>query len=185
MPSERDILITLARTLDVTKTMAKLAVDEDAVRHALESAAAMLTETESPDSGGGPLTIYTDGASRGNPGPAGAGFVIYRGDKLVEGQAQYLGEVTNNQAEYNALILALERALALGAQEVLAKSDSELMVKQLKGQYRVKDAKLKPLFARAKELIGSLSGFSIEHLRRDGNSEADGLANRAIDEFQE
>ena len=126
---------------------------------------------------------YSDGASRGNPGPAGAGVAIYKGGRLLEGQAQYLGRTTNNQAEYNSLIIGLQRALDLGAKKVLVKTDSELMVRQINGQYKVKNANLMGLFTRARELIARLDKFEIEHVRREKNAEADRLANRAIDEF--
>jgi len=129
------------------------------------------------------ITIFTDGAARGNPGPAGAGFVLFSdgGDVLFEG-ANYLGETTNNQAEYRALLGGLEKAVELGASIVHVKMDSELIVKQLKGQYRVKNEGLKPLYQKARNLIGKFERFQVEHVRRENNKDADRLANQAIDD---
>jgi len=129
------------------------------------------------------ITIFTDGAARGNPGPAGAGFILFSddGDVLFEG-ANYLGETTNNQAEYRALLGGLEKAVELGASIVHVKMDSELIVKQLKGQYRVKNEGLKPLYQKARNLIGKFERFQVEHVRRENNKDADRLANQAIDD---
>ena len=95
---------------------------------------------------------------------------------------RYLGEATNNVAEYSALILALERAIELGASELEVRSDSELMVRQMTGRYRVKNEGLKPLFERARTLAGKLERVAYVHVRREANREADRLANQAIDQ---
>ena len=128
------------------------------------------------------LIIYTDGAARGNPGPAAIGVIIEdeRG-RLVASISQRIGRTTNNQAEYRALIAALEKAVSLGAKQVDIKSDSELVVRQINGSYRVKKAALKPLYQQVKYLIGSLEDFTIAHVSREQNTEADALANRALD----
>jgi ribonuclease HI len=123
---------------------------------------------------------YTDGAARGNPGPAGAGVHMRIGDEW-HGFHRYLGETTNNQAEYAALLLALEEAAKAGVTHLEVYADSELMVKQINGEYRVKNAALKPVFAKAQGLIRELTGFSLSHVRRENNQEADALANQAID----
>ena len=128
------------------------------------------------------LTVYTDGASRSNPGEAGAGVSILQGGKLVEGIARYLGKTTNNIAEYTAAIIGLEAALKHGATKVKLLADSELMVKQLNGQYKVKNEGLKPLHARAKELIAKIGSVEVQYIPRERNKEADALANKAIDE---
>jgi ribonuclease HI len=128
------------------------------------------------------LTIYSDGASRNNPGEAGAGIFIMRDGKPLEKIARYLGMTTNNIAEYTAAIAGLERAVQLGASSVKLFADSELMVKQLNGLYKVKHEGLKPLHARAKELIGKIGRVEVHHIRREMNKEADALANKAIDE---
>lgn len=124
---------------------------------------------------------FTDGAARGNPGPAGAGVYMKVGDKEHRFH-RYLGETTNNQAEYAALLLALEEAANLGVTHLQIFADSELMVKQVNGEYKVKNAGLKPVFAEAKERIAGFTDFEIAHVRREQNSEADSLANQAIDE---
>jgi ribonuclease HI len=127
------------------------------------------------------LTVYTDGASSGNPGPASIGAVIRDGEGRVIGRiSRRIGYATNNQAEYRAIIAALEESLKLGAEEVDIKSDSELVVKQLKGRYRVKKASLRPLYQEVVRLAGSLKAFSITHVPREQNVEADGLASQAL-----
>ena len=129
------------------------------------------------------LIAYTDGGARGNPGPAGYGVVINdsKGNK-VSALSQYLGKQTNNFAEYQALIGALEYAVQHGPKALKVISDSELMVRQIKGIYKVKDATLRDLHARASQLIRQLEWFNIEHVLRSKNREADELANRAMDE---
>jgi ribonuclease HI len=132
------------------------------------------------------LTIHTDGASRGNPGPAAFAYVIEgHGDAAIEGSG-CLGELTNNQAEYEALVHALKHALQLGPQHsLLINSDSELMVKQMKGEYRVKNADLLPLYEEACELAKGFQGsVKFHHIRRALNSRADALCNEALDTAQ-
>lgn len=128
------------------------------------------------------LTIYTDGASRNNPGESGAGVSIMQHGLFLEGISRYLGTTTNNIAEYTAAIIGLERAVQLGASKVMLCADSELMVKQLNGQYKVKNEGLKPLHARAKELILRIGRVEIQYIPRERNKDADALANKAIDE---
>jgi ribonuclease HI len=129
------------------------------------------------------LRIHTDGASRGNPGAAAFAYVIARdGEPPIEA-AGCLGEMTNNQAEYTALVRALERALELGADHgLLIHSDSELLVKQMNGEYRVKNEELRGLYERAQALRRRFRGpVSIRHVRRADNSRADALCNEALD----
>lgn len=128
------------------------------------------------------LIAHTDGGARGNPGPAGYGVVIQdsAGPK-VAALSQYLGRQTNNFAEYQALIAALEYAVTHGPRALKVVSDSELMVRQLKGVYKVKDPTLRDLYGRASQLISKLDWFSIEHVLRGHNREADELANAAMD----
>jgi ribonuclease HI len=128
------------------------------------------------------LTIYTDGASRNNPGEAGAGVCILRDGKPIEMIARYLGMTTNNIAEYSAAIIGLEYAVKLGAGKVKLRADSELLVKQVNGLYKVKNEGLKPLYARVKELIAKIACVEVEYIPRERNKEADALANKAIDE---
>jgi ribonuclease HI len=129
------------------------------------------------------LTIHTDGASRGNPGAAAFAYVIARAGEPPIEEAGCLGTMTNNQAEYTALVRALEHALRLGAdQHVVVHSDSELMVKQMKGEYRVKDPGLRPLFERARELRDRFAHRPrFVHVRRALNARADALCNQALD----
>ncbi len=138
------------------------------------------------------ITIYTDGAARGNPGKAGAGAMIeitrYSLPVTRYSFKSYLGVATNNQAEYRALIMALEEAIKiiqktrLEAPELLCYSDSKLMVSQMKGEYRVKNKDLQTLFLRAIQLTETLPRVSFIHIPREKNKEADALANEAIDE---
>jgi ribonuclease HI len=128
------------------------------------------------------LVAHTDGGARGNPGPAGYGVVIAdaKGNK-VAALSQYLGKQTNNFAEYQALIAALEYAVAKGPRALKVISDSELLVRQIKGIYKVKEPTLRDLHGRAKQLINQLEWFEIEHVLRGHNREADQLANAAMD----
>ncbi|HBI16332.1 MAG TPA: RNase H [Desulfobulbaceae bacterium] len=127
--------------------------------------------------------LYTDGASRGNPGEAGAGVVLLDGDRRqVASRAIYLGQCTNNVAEYRALLAGLELALQNGCERLAIFLDSELIVRQISGQYKVKNAHLQPLYIQAKGLLQRLRGWRIKHVPRAENSEADQLANRGIDE---
>jgi ribonuclease HI len=128
------------------------------------------------------LVAYSDGGARGNPGPAGFGVVIQdESGHKVASLSEYLGHQTNNFAEYQGLIAALEYAVAHGHKALKVISDSELLVRQIKGIYKVKNATLQDLHARAKELIVKLEWFSIGHVLRGHNQEADRLANAAMD----
>jgi ribonuclease HI len=128
------------------------------------------------------LLAHIDGGARGNPGPAGYGVLIQdESGRKVAALSQYLGHQTNNFAEYQGLIAALEYAIEHGYKALKAVSDSELLVRQIKGIYKVKNATLQELHARAKQLIAQLEWFSIDHTLREGNREADDLANQAMD----
>ena len=129
------------------------------------------------------LSAHTDGASKGNPGHAGIGYTIEKDDAVIEEYYDYIGETTNNVAEYKALIAVLNRMKKLGADDVTVYSDSELAVRQINGIYKVKNTGLKHLFTEAVDLINCFASFEIIHLRRENNSHADSLANKAIDEF--
>ena len=128
------------------------------------------------------LVAHIDGGARGNPGPAGYGVAIedQSGGKVAQ-LSEYLGHQTNNFAEYQGLIAALEYALQHGPKAVKVVSDSELLVRQIKGIYKVKNPTLKDLHSRAQELISQLEWFSISHALREHNREADRLANEAMD----
>jgi ribonuclease HI len=128
------------------------------------------------------LVAFSDGGARGNPGPSGYGVVIQdEAGRKVAALSEYLGHQTNNFAEYQGLIAALEYAVANGHKALKVISDSELLVRQIKGIYKVKNAALQDLHGRAKELIAQLDWFSIGHVLRGHNEEADRLANAAMD----
>lgn len=128
------------------------------------------------------LISFSDGGARGNPGPAGVGAVLYNEkNEIIEELSRYLGETTNNQAEYQALIMALEKAQALGATEMECYLDSELVVKQLNREYKVKNQDLAPLFLKVHNISLSFKKISFHHVPREKNSIADGLANQAMD----
>src|SRR6202166_4521457 len=128
------------------------------------------------------LIAHSDGGARGNPGPAGYGVVIQdESGKKVAYLSEYLGHQTNNFAEYQGLIAALEYAVQHGPKALKLISDSELLVRQIKGIYKVKNATLKDLHGRARELIAQLEWFSIGHALREHNRDADRLANEAMD----
>jgi ribonuclease HI len=136
-----------------------------------------------PERQGAAHVAYIDGASRGNPGPASYAVVV----KAPDGQTQfeigkYFGRATNNVAEYYGLIAALDAAQSRGITRLLIRSDSELLVRQMQGRYKVKSADLKPLYERALKLSRGFAFFAIEHVPREQNSEADALGNRALDE---
>ena len=127
--------------------------------------------------------LFTDGASRGNPGEAGAGSVLLDADgQELAARSAYLGQCTNNVAEYKALIIGVQSALELGCSRLEIFLDSQLIVRQLQGQYKVKHAALQPLFAEVKGLLSKLQHWTVAHVPREQNKRADELANRGIDE---
>jgi ribonuclease HI len=156
-------------------------------RRALLEAADLIERAYPPSAatgsdGGIHLVMSIDGAARGNPGPAGIGVVIGQEHGTYRRElSEYIGEATNNAAEYQALLLALKEAAKLQATGIRVRSDSELLVRQMEGRYRVKHPRLSELHARARDLIRAFRSFQIEHVRRELNREADALANRAID----
>ncbi|HET9477411.1 MAG TPA: ribonuclease HI family protein [Dehalococcoidia bacterium] len=134
---------------------------------------------------GAKWTVFADGASRGNPGPASIGAVVYDPDgREVHTVSRRLGRATNNEAEYQAAIAGLEAALALGARAVDLRMDSELIVRQLQYRYRVRNPRLQPFFHRIIELRNRFDGFGVEHVPRERNKRADQLANLALDSDQ-
>jgi ribonuclease HI len=128
------------------------------------------------------LLVYTDGAARGNPGPAGAGAILRDSDGTVLAEiAEPLGRATNNVAEWTAVLLALEEARRLGATHVDLRMDSELVARQISGIYRVKHPDLKPIHAAVMDRLGRLDGYTVGHVPRELNKDADRLSNVAID----
>lgn len=143
-----------------------------------------MTEIEKQPPKNNFAVVFADGGSRGNPGPAGAGAVIKRGTadgETIAEVSEFLGRETNNVAEYSALILGLKKALELGFTEVEVRMDSELVVKQIKGDYKVKNETLEGFYMEAIFLAGKFKRFNIVHVRREQNKEADKLANAAMD----
>jgi ribonuclease HI len=127
------------------------------------------------------LVVNVDGGARGNPGPAAIGAVVQRGGEVLEERGERIGETTNNVAEYRALLLGIEMAAALGATEVELVGDSELIVRQVEGKYKVKDATMRELHAEVKRALEPFEIWSIRHVRREQNAEADRLVNEALD----
>jgi ribonuclease HI len=126
--------------------------------------------------------VNVDGGARGNPGPAAVGVVIREpGGEVLEELGERIGSATNNVAEYRALLFGIERAKALGAGELELVGDSELIVKQVNGEYKVKDATLRGLHADVRRALGDFTSWSIRHVRREENAEADRLVNEALD----
>jgi len=188
-PSE--IIAELARKLSVGKLLAdNPSLTRRHLKNILEDAskalgkkhkrAAVVSDSFDAGNSGEKWIVNVDGASRGNPGLAGAGAVIRRGGEKIE-LKKFLGQTTNNEAEYEALIMAIEEALKRGADDVELRCDSELMVKQMNGLYRVKAENLKPLYQKARGLADKLKKVTILHVKRNLNKEADELANSAID----
>lgn len=131
------------------------------------------------------LIVNIDGASKGNPGKAGIGAAIFDKDlRLVKGIHEYIGITTNNVAEYRALIFGIKEAIKYGPQETLFKTDSELLAKQILGEYRVKSPHLKPLYSEVKSLLRKLPKWKIKHIPREENSQADLLANQGVEMAQ-
>jgi ribonuclease HI len=156
------------------------------LRRVLEQTSHLLQEMaashRSRQSAPGSLVLYIDGAARGNPGPAGIGVVMRdeAGDFREEHQA-YIGEATNNVAEYEALLFGLRKAKELGYAAVNVFSDSELLVRQIRGEYRVKHPRLRKFYEQAQDLVRSFDTVEIAHVRRGMNAQADLLANQAIE----
>lgn len=191
-PSAETVLRHLAKTLSVSKTLKRFSsLNAQDLRDILEKSAERAREKTEADQAlperkrkvTEEFFIYTDGASRGNPGEAGVGAVIAdaRGRTVKELKC-FLGIATNNVAEYRAVILALEKALQLGAVSVNVNLDSELVVRQLRGEYRVREPNLKILHRQTLEILNRFLKYSIHYIPREENRRADQLANEAIDQ---
>lgn len=190
------LLLAIAEYESLEVTCDVLGIEREAAVRLLKGAAAKLAQEKTPaapapaapsasTSAGkaGRAIVYSDGAARGNPGPAGAGAVITdsRGTVLAR-LGRFLGRQTNNVAEYQGLLLGLRHAKELGVREVAVRADSQLMIRQLAGQYAVKHPGLKPLHAEALRLLRSFEKYELEHIPRAQNALADEMSNRAIDE---
>jgi ribonuclease HI len=130
----------------------------------------------------GKLTVNVDGGARGNPGPAAIGAVLSDGNgEVVAERSETIGRATNNVAEYRALLAGIELAAENGATELEIRGDSELVVRQVEGRYKVKDATMRELHAEVKKALQGFDSWSISHVRREQNAEADRLVNQALD----
>jgi ribonuclease HI len=130
----------------------------------------------------GRLTVNVDGGARGNPGPAAIGVVVRNGDgEVIEERSERIGEATNNVAEYRALLLGIELAADHGASAVELVGDSELIVRQVEGRYKVKDATLRRLHGEVRRALEGFESWKIRHVRRESNADADRLVNEALD----
>jgi ribonuclease HI len=189
-----EILESLSRHLSVERLLAEHpGLDRDALSRLLMEAAGTVghdpVELSRPvpkaakgTGAGARLKLFTDGASRGNPGEAGVGVLVEdESGHILKRHARYLGRATNNQAEYEALLDGINIALMLGAKEISIYADSELLVKQMNGEYRVKNPDLQEKFTQAKSMLSGVGRVIIRHIPREKNKEADALANEAID----
>lgn len=130
------------------------------------------------------VILQTDGGARGNPGPSAVAAVFYNDDlEILNSYSEFIGNATNNTAEYKALILGIESALKNSYSNLDIRMDSELIVKQIKGEYKVKDENLKLLHAKARELLSKVEYYTISHVRREQNKEADRLVNVCLDKI--
>ncbi len=182
-----DILEAMARTRALTALRGELAdLPPATLRMALEEASHLLRRLATSRRSGKPaarsLILHIDGAARGNPGPAGIGVVLWdEAGAFREEHHAYIGEATNNVAEYEALLFGARKAKELGYAAVKVFSDSELLVRQIRGQYRVKNPRLRVLYDQVQDLVRSFDAFEIAHVGRGMNARADLLANKAIE----
>ncbi len=198
-----DLLRHIAREEPLTTTLQAYGLSREVLVRVLERAAELIDKAPAPAPvpasarkeapvrevpsaavvPGTRMRVYSDGAARGNPGPAGAGAVLVAPDgQVVDRLGKYLGIQTNNFAEYMGLLIGLERARDLGVKEVEVYADSELMIRQLDGKYQVKSPTLRPLYEDARRLLKGFSRVKLVHVPRAQNSAADEMSNRAIDE---
>jgi len=197
-----ELLLAIAESESLEKTRAALpGLSLDAAQKLLRGAARQLQQDKAgaPSAPAEPMRVdappkktgtagrrarvYSDGAARGNPGPAGAGAVLTDLDgNVIARLGRFLGKQTNNVAEYQGLILGLTHARQLGFREVEVRADSQLLIRQLKGEYAVRHAGLKPLHAEALRLLRSFDRYELTHVPREENAMADEMSNRAIDE---
>ncbi len=186
------LLLAIAEHESLEKTRALFpGLTRDAAQKLLRGAARQLQQQELPLSepprpapaSGRTVRVYSDGAARGNPGPAGAGAVLTDPNGAVVARlGRFLGNRTNNVAEYEGLLLGLKHARDLGYRQVEVRADSQLLIRQLKGEYAVRHAGLKPLHAEALRLLNGFDKYDLQHVPREENALADEMSNRAIDE---
>ena len=178
MSTRAAIFAALAQGLGLAGVRERFGLTPEALQELFRDAADLYRVREE-----GFWRLHCDGASRGNPGPAGAGIVLFDPQGRLQTQTgRYLGETTNNVAEYQALLLGLAEALRLGVKKLRVLADSELIVKQLTGRYRVKSPHLIPLWRKALNALKKFESWAIAHVPREENHLADEAANRAIDQ---
>jgi len=184
------LLLAIAEHETLEKTCASMpGLTRETAQKLLRGAARQLQQEKLPlpegkaPAAGRAIRVYSDGAARGNPGPAGAGAVLTdSAGNVIARLGRYLGRQTNNVAEYEGLLLGLKHARELGYREVEVRADSQLLIRQLKGEYAVRHAGLKPLHAEALRLLRGFDRFELQHVPREENALADEMSNRAIDE---
>lgn len=193
--SDHELLVLIHKSIDIEKlkeqdkTITKKRVDklfQGIINYVKKESLAVpekeIAGTSSIKKEADLIVVNVDGASKGNPGESGIGVAIFDKDSnLINEAYDYLGVATNNIAEYKALIFGIKLSIEYNAKRVLFKSDSELMVKQIKGEYKVKNARLKLLFAEVQSLLKKLSNWKIMHVPREENKEADLLANKGVE----
>jgi ribonuclease HI len=190
--SPAQVLLALAEHETLDAASAALGIDKEQARRLLRGAARQLGEADPQTRATARVTspgeartvrVFTDGAARGNPGPAGAGAVILDEEgRVLARLGKFLGKQTNNVAEYQGLLLGLRRARQMGAREVEIRADSQLLIRQLQGKYAVKNEVLKRLHEEALALLRSFERYELLHIPREQNELADEMSNRAIDE---
>lgn len=182
-----ELLRHIANEEALRTTQKALGLSREEIKEALELLAERVEKATPPPAkpraAHGRLRLYSDGAARGNPGPAGAGAVLVEpSGQVVDRLGKFLGVQTNNYAEYMGLLLGLRRAHELGVAEVEVFADSELMIRQLGGRYQVKSPSLRPLYEEALKLLNDFSRVKLVHVPREMNAAADAMSNKAIDE---
>jgi ribonuclease HI len=189
--SPAQLLLALAEHGTLDAASEALGIEKEQARRLLRGAAKQLGGAEPDPRPTARVTspgearrvrVFTDGAARGNPGPAGAGAVILDGERVLARLGRFLGKQTNNVAEYQGLLLGLRRARQMGAREVEVRADSQLLIRQLQGKYAVKNEVLKRLHEEALALLRSFDRYELLHVPREQNALADEMSNRAIDE---
>ena len=195
-PSDRELLRSVYRRLDLTGLLADHPqVSRGDIEKLFRRLAALLpretnrpaavAREEAPSGREHPVrkvVLHVDGGSRGNPGPAGCGAVLLdTAGRVLAEESRFIGRATSNEAEYHALLLGLHAARRRGASEVTVRADSQLLVRQLNGAYRVKSPRLTPLFQAARKTLQAFDAWRAEHVPREMNARADSLANKALD----
>lgn len=177
----RDAVPEKERQAFLSKAIEK-GLEERRAVHATQSPLSLFPDREPSATGGKTVDVFVDGGSRGNPGPAGGGFAILRGGKVIKKGGEFFGRLTNNQAEYLALRLALRETFDLFSDSaVRCFMDSELVVRQMNGDYKVKNAALKPLHEEVRRIADQFKKFTLSHIPREENALADRMANHAMD----